>query len=348
MVTAAEAESLLQGLLEQYSPSRRESGAVVYLVRRMAALGFQAEIDGAGNAVGVLGQGETTVLLLGHIDTVPGYIPVRRRDGRLYGRGAVDAKGPLAAFVTAAARVGVRADRRIVVVGAVEEEAATSKGARYLLPRMSPAAVVIGEPSGWDRVTVAYRGRLLVDYEVRQEIGHTAGPSSGACEAAVAFWAQVQAYAAAFNRDKRRVFDRLDPSLRTMRAEQNGFAEMASLTIGLRLPQGMDVGALKADLARLVNGGHVRFYGVEPAYRASKTTPLARVFIKAVDEEGGRLQFKVKSGTSDMNVVGPVWQVPILAYGPGDSILDHTPHEFIELWEYHRAIAVLTRVLREL
>ena len=46
-----------------------------------------------------------------------------------------------------------------------------------------------------------------------------------------------------------------------------------------------------------------------------------------------------------MNVVGPVWQCPILAYGPGDSSLDHTPHEQIDLADYHRAIAVLTAVL---
>jgi len=43
-----------------------------------------------------------------------------------------------------------------------------------------------------------------------------------------------------------------------------------------------------------------------------------------------------------------VWNCPILAYGPGDSALDHTPHEHIDLREYHRGIAVLTRVLKEL
>jgi len=53
----------------------------------------------------------------------------------------------------------------------------------------------------------------------------------------------------------------------------------------------------------------------------------------------------VKTGTSDMNVVGPVWHCPIVAYGPGDSNLDHTPHEHILIEEYGRAIAVLTRVL---
>jgi LysW-gamma-L-lysine carboxypeptidase len=49
-----------------------------------------------------------------------------------------------------------------------------------------------------------------------------------------------------------------------------------------------------------------------------------------------------------MNVVAPVWQCPILAYGPGDSVLDHTPNEHIDLVEYHQAIGVLERALGEL
>jgi LysW-gamma-L-lysine carboxypeptidase len=54
----------------------------------------------------------------------------------------------------------------------------------------------------------------------------------------------------------------------------------------------------------------------------------------------------VKTGTSDMNVVARAWpDMPILAYGPGDSSLDHTPQEHIELWEYFRSIQVLTQVL---
>jgi LysW-gamma-L-lysine carboxypeptidase len=63
--------------------------------------------------------------------------------------------------------------------------------------------------------------------------------------------------------------------------------------------------------------------------------------------QGQRAAFTVKTGTSDMNV-GPVWQCPIVAYGPGDSTLDHTPNEQLDLDEYHRAIEVLTAVLRDL
>jgi LysW-gamma-L-lysine carboxypeptidase len=70
-----------------------------------------------------------------------------------------------------------------------------------------------------------------------------------------------------------------------------------------------------------------------------------RAFIQAASEEGSRIYFKVKSGTSDMNVVGPVWQCPIVAYGPGDSSLDHTPDEHLDLREYHRAIDLLARVI---
>ena len=313
----------------------------------MEALGFRAHIDGAGNAVGELGDGERTVLLLGHIDTVPGLIDVRREGSLLYGRGAVDAKGPLATFVAAAARAGADSDRRIVVVGAVEEEAATSKGARFLLDKLAPDAVIIGEPSGWDCVTTGYKGRLLAQYTLSREIGHTARPDASVCEEAFAFWQAVMEHAAAYNATRPRMFDQLAPSLRTMHSEDDGFVQTATLALGFRLPPGIDTDDLQATLRALAGDADLRFSGREGAFHGAKNTSLARAFVRAIDAEGGRIQFKVKSGTSDMNVVGPVWNCPILAYGPGDSALDHTPREHIDLNDYHKGIAVLTRVLKE-
>src|SRR5512138_3211116 len=102
----------LIGLISRYSPSGQEREAAEWLAGRMRSLGYnEAFIDEAGNAVGVMGTGPKQVVLLGHIDTVPGEISVRR-DGSppnvsLYGRGAVDAKGPLACFTDAVAQVGV-------------------------------------------------------------------------------------------------------------------------------------------------------------------------------------------------------------------------------------------------
>jgi LysW-gamma-L-lysine carboxypeptidase len=49
-----------------------------------------------------------------------------------------------------------------------------------------------------------------------------------------------------------------------------------------------------------------------------------------------------------MNIVGPAWGTPIVAYGPGDSSLDHTPEEHITIEEFRRAVDVLTHALETL
>ena len=147
------------------SVSREEGDAVEWLVARMAERGFRASVDAAGNAVGEIGDGPMHVVLLGHIDTVPGEIPVRVEDGELIGRGAVDAEGPLAAFVGAGTLPGV---------GAVEEESPTSKGARFRATQGAPDWCVIGEPSGWDGVTVAYKGRLVLGVSLSRDARHGA------------------------------------------------------------------------------------------------------------------------------------------------------------------------------
>ena len=285
MVTLDEnqANALLQGLVEQYSPSTQERPAVEYLAGWMEALGFRASIDGAGNAVGEIGDGERAVLLLGHIDTVPGFIDVRREGSLLYGRGAVDAKGPLATFVAAAARAGAHNGKRLVVVGAVEEEAATSKGARFLLDKLAPEAVIIGEPSQWDCVTTGYKGRLLAQYTLSQEIGHTARPDASACEEAFAFWRAVTEYAATYNAAHSRMFEQLAPSLRAMHSEDDGFVQTATLAMGFRLPSEIDIDDLQATLRSFAVDADLRFSGSEVAYHAAKNTSLARAFVKAID-----------------------------------------------------------------
>jgi hypothetical protein len=80
-------------------------------------------------------------------------------------------------------------------------------------------------------------------------------------------------------------------------------------------------------------------------YRGPRDTPLVRAFKGAIRRAGGKPRLKLKTGTSDMNVVAPVWDVPMLAYGPGDASLDHTPQEHLSLPDYARAVAVLTTAL---
>jgi LysW-gamma-L-lysine carboxypeptidase len=340
---------LLQRMVSIPSLSGQEEELAGFLVREMAARGFRAWVDEAGNAVGELGEGPEEILLLGHMDTVPGAIPVQVADGALWGRGAVDAKGSLAAFVAAVTRVGPRPGRRLVVVGAVEEEAATSKGARHLLTCRRPGAVIIGEPSGWERITLGYKGRLLAEYRLERPVGHTAGPEASVCERAVAFWEAVRGYAAGYNEGRARRFETLDPSLRAIRSTSDGLHERVEATVALRIPPGLDPGRAQQEIeSRAGEEGELRFYGAEAPFRAAKNTRLVAALLSGIRAVGGRPAFSLKTGTSDMNVVGPAWGCPIAAYGPGDSSLDHTPEERLELGEYEKAIAVLVEVLPSL
>ncbi|MGB9776684.1 MAG: [LysW]-lysine hydrolase [Anaerolineae bacterium] len=339
--------SLLREMLEIYSPSGQEGEIAAYLVDRMREMGFRAYLDGAGNAVGITGNGERELMLLSHMDTVEGFIPVRIQDGCLYGRGAVDAKGPLAACILAAARVGPVPNWRIVVVGAVEEES-SSRGARHLLGRFSPQAVIIGEPSGWEHITLGYKGRLRILYRLTAPVRHSTAEGLSAAEQAIHFWNHLTQFAGELNRGERFRFHTLDPTLHKITTHNGGFEEEVVMDITLRLPLGVSIPRIKEQIRSWAGEAAVGFCGEDLPYQAEKNTPLVRAFLQAIRGLGGAPTFKVKLGTSDMNTVGPTWRCPIVAYGPGDSRLDHTSQEHLDLEEFRKAIRVLEEVIRRM
>ncbi len=356
---AAREIELLRGLVAIPSLSGGERAAVEYLRAAMAELGFAASIDGAGNAVGVIGDGPREIVLLGHIDTVPGHIPVRIEDGVLHGRGSVDAKGSLATFVCAVARAarGTRdsgsniAGLKLTVIGAVDEEGA-SAGAYHVVDRYRPDFALIGEPSGWDAVVLGYRGSMSGTYTLRQPGMHSGAPVPTAPQVAIDFWNRVSRHADEFNAGRTGEFDRLETKLRAINSSSDGLYDTVAMRMGFRLPPGLEGEQLTGQLLELAHAevagdAEVNLETIEPlsAFRTDKNSPLVRAFLPAIRAEGGKPRFKVKTGTADMNIVGPVWGCPIIAYGPGDSKLDHTPQERLELDEYLRAIRVLAATL---
>jgi len=343
----------LEKLLSIPSPSGGEDIFAEYLVAQMRKLGFVTHRDEAGNVVGAVGhpEAERHIVLLGHMDTVSGFIPVRWEGNKLYGRGAVDAKGPLAAFVLAAAQVAPRlADARLTVIGAVEEES-HGWGSQYLAETMpAPTCAIIGEPSAWDCITLGYKGRLLMEYSLVQAGGHSAGEFAGPAEHAVNFWNSLRRFAYAYNQEallqgKKGRFNSLDPALRDLRTYSDGLNDYVEMTIVARLPPDFEVDALQAKMEAWANAAKLTFGGSDPAYQSDKNTPPVRALLRAIRAEGGIPRFKLKTGTSDMNTVGPVWECPMAAYGPGDSSLDHTPHEHLDIAEFRRGVAVLARAL---
>ena len=344
------AVAFLERAVATPSVSGSEDEVARLFVDAMRACADRSWIDDAGNAVGVVGDGPVRVTILGHIDTVPGVIRVRREGDRLYGRGAVDAKGPFCTAVAAASRLAPATRERLTLtlVGAVEEEVPSSRGARHAVASLpAPDLVVIGEPSGWDSLTLGYKGRLVARATARVDHAHSASDRPTAAEQVVSAWGSAQRWAEEASTEAEGIFDAVQATLQDVHSATDGLEQTASATIGFRLPPAWPPERVRAELAALAVPAGVRFEftGSEEPYRGPRDTPLTRAFRVAIRAEGARPRTNVKTGTSDMNVVAPVWNVPMLAYGPGDSTLDHTPDEHVMVPEYLAAVRVLSTAL---
>lgn len=332
---------LLEQMLAIPSPSGQEGELALCLTEWAGKHGFAASVDSVGNFTAKIGPGGgPSLMLLSHIDTAGVMLPATRHEGVLRGRGAVDAKGPLAAMLAAAASMS-RFPGVITVVGAVQEEVSTSAGARHVLETQAmPDAVIVGEPNGWAGVGVGYRGRIGIEFEVQRPAVHSAAPGEKALEVAVEAWTAVSNWCAAQPGDT--IFTR--PSATLLHAE--GDLETARMTIACRLPPDFDDAPLRALLTDLSSSVQVAVTESTVGVRCDPRNLVVRSLNAAIRDEGGRPRHKLKTGTCDLNVLAPRWPVPMAVYGPGNSKLDHTNDEHLLEDELRRATRVLSAACR--
>ncbi|MEZ4498570.1 MAG: M20/M25/M40 family metallo-hydrolase [Thermomicrobiales bacterium] len=220
-------------------------------------------------------------------------------------------------------------------------------GANHVKTWPAPDYCIIGEPSSWDQICLGYRGTISFEYVLRQDSRHTAGPGESVAEQAVTYWTALTARLAAINGDAAG-FNAIGPSLRSFNTSGDGLQDEARLSIGLRLPPSIGSHQILPIVHELAGKAEITVFGVQEGYQTDKRSPLTAPFLRAIRARGGTPRFTRKLGTSDMSVVGPVWQCPIVAYGPGDSSLDHTPEERIVIDDYLSAVWILTEVLNTL
>ncbi|WP_247003707.1 [LysW]-lysine hydrolase [Halosolutus gelatinilyticus] len=350
-VSIEDARNLLIDLVSIPSPSGEERAAAERLVEFFSANGREAWIDEVGN---VRAPADDAVLLTSHVDTVPGEIPVEVRSADeddvetkvaekegedvLWGRGSVDATGPLAAMAVAAVRAGVS------FVGVVGEET-NSRGARHLVvDRDQPDAVVNGEPSGTTGITLGYRGFLAGTYVATSESGHTSRPEPNAIQHATEWWTAVEN---AFDSDEYQpVFERVTakPVGIDGGISEDGLSVEATLKVQLRVPPSLDVDIVRETAEAELEIGTVSWAEPIPPVMESPRTEVARAFRAAIRKGGGEPRLLRKTGTSDMNLYAGAWDCPMVTYGPGNSDLDHAPDERLSLDEFDESVAVLERV----
>jgi len=334
-----DARELLVELVGTPSVSGDESECAQHLVAFFERHGRESWIDEVGN---VHAPGDDGVLLTSHIDTVPGEIPVRIEETEageraLWGRGSVDATGALAAMAVASVRTGAS------FLGVVGEEV-DSRGTRHAVEnRDTPETLVNGEPSGWDAITLGYRGLVTGTYTTWTESAHAARPEKNAIGDAIDWYNRVETRLESTD-DAVDVFEQVTATPTAVEGGQSedGLAVETTMDLEIRIPPSEGVSAVREQVASTVEDGSVTFEdGIEPVMQSPRT-PVARAFRVAIREQGGEPQLLSKTGTSDMNVFATHWDCPMVTYGPGDSTLDHTPNEHLVLSEYDRAVAVLT------
>lgn len=353
--------SLLKRMLEIYSPSGDEEAISSFLAGEMQKLGFRVRRDSVGNVIGEIGDGSPTILLCGHMDTVSGFIPVRVDDAVIYGRGAVDAKAPLAAMIIAASTFkGGEIPAKIIVASVVDEEG-KSLGIRNLLKEGIRADYAIfGEPSGVDKITIGYKGvlRLEVLCETIPGPGHSSANHiySNAIEKAFELWQNIRSIRFQCE-NLESPFYSLTYSITKIEGgrDYSTIPSRCQINIDIRIPPQLTTNLVLDKINAAfdqfkANNPNVTIKAkVEEAIEPIEVDPksiLVKAFSKAIREVKGKTPMLVrKTGTGDMNILGKTMQIPIVTYGPGDSTLCHTENEHIHLDEYMDGIEVYRKAL---
>lgn len=351
--------NLLQAMLEVYSPSGSEEDLAHLLATHMEKHGFRVQWDNAGNVIGEAGYGGPRILFCGHMDTVPGKLDVRNEAGFLHGRGAVDAKSTLSAMLVGSiiALKRTTIPIRLTVAGVVEEET-SGKGIKALIRENEKYDLaVFGEPSGANNIIIGYKGSLKLQVTVQTHGGHSAAPwsSKNSLEEAFEFWTILKQ--TILRNDSAEKFPNITGCITSAHAGEtdNNVPSRADLKIDIRLPPESKPEKITAQLAQFASQYESSHEGIKltlettdscPAYLGDSNSLAVRVFRWAIKNTiGGQVQLVKKTGTSDMNLFAQAYHIPIIAYGPGNSKLDHTDQEKISIQEYLNSIQVYANAI---
>ncbi len=354
----------LSELVKIRSLSTQEKEVAGELLRQMNEAGFdEARIDGLGNVIGRIGKGKKILVFDGHIDTVDsGNLANWSKDpfsgeisdGYVYGRGTVDQKGGVAAFVTAGRilkEIGVPDDLTVLFTGTVIEEDCDGLCWKYLVEeeKLRPDLVVVTEPTNL-QIYRGQRGRMEIEIEFRGLSSHGSAPERG----------KNAIYMAAHAcREIEKLNDRLKPDeflgkgSVTVTEMVSGspslcaVADYARIHLDRRLTWGETKESAVSEIAEIVNGmdaaikvlnydekGYTGLrYGMEkyyPTWKMEKDDPFVTLAERTFSDLFGKKPITDKWTFSTNGVViNGIYEIPIIGFGPGNEVLAHAPDEKI-------------------
>jgi [amino group carrier protein]-lysine/ornithine hydrolase len=359
LVSPTYALELLRRSLEEYTPSRAEAQLANLLKDKcINELGFEnASIDNVGNVIATRGNGSPIILLCGHMDTVPGRIPVRIEHGYLYGRGASDAKGSLISMLLAASEFPKQ--RGTIIFAGVVDEEGNATGIKEIVKSKSKVDYAIfGEPSGINNITIGYKGRI--SFRLTCDVGSSAHASApwlakNSIEETYDLWKAIRlAIEGIKSGDEKSSKVTCSLTEITGGSSHNVTPRKCKITVDIRVPSAYkskdvyDLVVYAIKEMALKNGVRAthRIEDMTEPFEADHTSALVRaLYLSVIDICKKRPMLLRKTGTGDMNILGNACQIPIVTYGPGDPHSSHTMDERVSISEFISSIDVFNRAL---
>jgi acetylornithine deacetylase/succinyl-diaminopimelate desuccinylase-like protein len=318
-------------------------------------------VPGRPTVVGVArgAGGGRTLLLNAHLDTVgtagmEAPFSPRLRDGRLYGRGALDMKGSLAAVMLAGRNAAGAGPSGDVVVAAVADEEAASLGTEALLERYRADAAIVGEPT-WLRLGIAHRGFVGMEITVAGRAAHGSRPERGVD--AIVRMGRVLAGLEALDRRLRAAPPHPLLGTGSVHAstieggqELSSYPEHCTLLAERRTLPGEAATDAERELAAILGEAGRD----DPNFRAEVRVPFARdayelapddPFASLVRRRAGAPELAGMPFWADSGLIGAAG-IPTVLFGPGGEGL-HETEEWVELADLERCLAVYVAVAAE-
>ncbi|HYE64048.1 MAG TPA: acetylornithine deacetylase [Pyrinomonadaceae bacterium] len=302
---------------------------------------------------------DVELALVGHTDTVPydqswtSALTLMERDGRLYGRGACDTKGFIAAALTALERVDLKRLRRPLALVFTADEEVGCLGAKRLADsgELSARYSIVGEPTSLQPMR-AGKGYCLAEITVRGQEGHSAYPALGASAIfrAARLVTHLEKIAEELRtKDLQAAFDppytTLNVGLIKGGTAKNIIAGECRFTLEWRPVPGQKAEHL-LDLVRMaIESERERDAGfdcridvmrIDEAMETPADSPLVHLLVEATGRRAGTVAFGTEA--PQMTALGA--QAVIL--GPGDIRVAHRTDEFVAIAELHQCVLILS------
>ena len=375
-IEAGDARSLARALvrIDSRNPGLTHGGAgeaaCVELLRSvLESWGFHTEVydaaPGRPNLLAYIGAAtsDARLMLSGHLDVVGtdgmthAPFDAVERDGRLYGRGAADMKGGIAAMCAAAWRAAQSGVTGEIVIAATADEEVESIGTRVMLERGTRAdAAIVAEPTCLD-IMPAHRGFVWIEVTVLGRAAHGSRYDVGVDAIRHAGLLLTELDRVDADELPRRVHPLLGRgSLHASFIEggigMSTYPDRCVLRLERRTLPGESGAQIVSEVERACNAVRVHRRSFDARVRlvlaqdASDVAADARIVralgdaLRGCDEEVRVTGMSAWTDSALLNAAG----VPAICYGPGDISLAHAAEEYIPLDEIDRATAVLTEL----